>query len=163
MTKKKYTDFFPSMVDGSYRTAIYYTEDNYKRHVRLMSLTVQRYYKGGTVLSVGCGTGDIEATLPFPVVCYDIHNASQILHPELDFRGSWPEDEKFDLVLCLGAVLPFIPTEEQDAFVSNLISSTTDDGVVLLHGVQYVGTQQDVITEHLYPVKWPSHPKIKVI
>lgn len=162
MTKKRYTNFFDSMIDGSYKSAIYGDESSYNRYVKKMVVKVLRYYKGGTVLSVGCGTGDIEASLPFPVVCYDIHNAAQILHPELNFQASWPK-EQFDLVICLGAVMSYIPTEEQEQFVSNLLASTNEKGTVLLHALDYGGTQQDVIVEHLYPVKWPNHQKIKVV
>ena len=97
-----------------------------------------------------------------PVVCYDIHDAAKYLHPELDFRYDWP-DKKFELVLCIGSVLPYIPTEQQQDFINNLINSTTENGMVLMTGLNNKGVEQDIVVEHIYPPQYPSHPKIKVI
>jgi len=152
------TDFYDCMVDGSYQGFF----PDYEAYVTRQVLRVKRFYKGGAVLSVGCGNGDIEARLPMPVVCYDIHDAAKYLHPELDFRYDWP-DEKFDLVVCLGSVLPYIPTEQQQDFINKLINSTTENGMVLISGLNNRGVEQDIVVEHIYPPTYPSHPKIKVI
>ena len=93
---ERITDFYDCMVDGSYEDFF----PDYEAYVTRQVLRVKRFYKGGAVLSVGCGNGDIEARLPMPVVCYDIHDAAKYLHPELDFRYDWP-DKKFELVLCI--------------------------------------------------------------
>lgn len=155
---KGVTDFYDCMIDGSYEGFF----PDYEAYVTRQVLRVKRFYKGGSVLSIGCGTGDIEARLPFPVVCYDIHDAAKVLHPELDFRYEWP-NEQFDLVLCIGSVLPYVPTEQQKDFINNLINSTTEDGMVLISGLNNIGVEQDIVVEHIYPPTYPSHPKIKVI
>ena len=152
------TDFYQCMLDGSYKGFF----PNYEAYVTRQVLRVKRFYKGGNVLSVGCGTGDIEARLPIPVVCYDIHDAAKVLHPELDFRYKWP-DEKFELVLCIGSVLPYVPAEEQEQFVQKLLDATTDNGMVLMSGLNNRGVEQDIVVEHIYPPTYPSHPKIKVV
>lgn len=152
------TDFYQCMLDGSYKGFF----PDYEAYVTRQVLRIKRFYKGGNVLSVGCGTGDIEARLPFPVVCYDIHDAAKVLHPELDFRYEWP-DEKFDLVLCVGSVLPYVPTEEQEHFVQRLLDATTESGMVLITGLNNRGVEQDIVVEHIYPPTYPSHTKIKVV
>ena len=152
------TDFYDCMLDGSYEGFF----PDYEAYVTRQVLRVKRFYKGGNVLSVGCGNGDIEARLTMPVVCYDIHDAAKVLHPDLDFRYEWP-DEKFDLVLCIGSVLPYVPTEEQEHFVQRLLDATTESGIVLITGLNNRGVEQDIVVEHIYPPTYPSHPKIKVI
>jgi 2-polyprenyl-3-methyl-5-hydroxy-6-metoxy-1,4-benzoquinol methylase len=146
------------MIDGSYEGFF----PDYEAYVTRQVLRVKRFYKGGSVLSVGCGTGDIEVRLPFPVVCFDIHDAAKHLHPQLDFRYQWPEGQ-FDLVLCIGSVLPYVPTEQQPEFIERLLNSTTENGMVLMSGLSNKGEEQDIVVEHIYPVIYPSHPKIKVI
>ena len=152
------TDFYQCMLDGSYKGFF----PDYEAYVTRQVLRVKSFYKGGNVLSVGCGTGDIEARLPMPVVCYDIHDAAKVLHPELDFRYEWP-DEKFKLVLCIGSVLPYVPTSEQKILVDRMLNTTTADGMVLISGLNNKGQKQDIVTEYIYPAEYPSHPKIKVI
>tara|TARA_E500000318_G_scaffold111738_1_gene131493 strand:- start:62 stop:502 length:441 start_codon:yes stop_codon:yes gene_type:complete len=146
------------MIDGSYKRFF----PDYEAYVTRQVLRIKRFYKGGNVLSVGCGTGDIEARLTMPVVCYDIHDAAKQLHPELDFRYEWPEGQ-FDLVLCIGSVLPYVPTEQQQDFISKLIASTSSNGLVLVTGLKNTGHNTDIVEEHIYRVHYPSHPKIKVI
>ena len=146
------------MLDGSYKGFF----PDYEAYITRQVLRVKRFYKGGNVLSVGCGTGDIEARLPFPVVWDDIHDAAKVLHPELDFRYEWP-DGKFELVLCIGSVLPYVPAEEQEQFVQRLLDATTDNGMVLMSGLNNRGVEQDIVVEHIYPPTYPSHPKIKVV
>ena len=155
---ERITDFYDCMIDGSYEGFFL----DYEAYVTRQVLRVKRFYKGGAVLSVGCGNGDIEARLPMPVVCYDIHDAAKYLHPELDFRYDWP-DEKFELVLCIGSVLPYVPLEEQGKFIDRLLNATTEDGMVLITGLNNRGVEQDIVVEHIYPPQYPSHPKIKVI
>lgn len=145
------------MLDGTYATKYFGT--SYEKYIRTQVGRVRKQYRGGTVLSVGCGTGDIESELPFPVVCYDIHDACRTLHPELDFRDTWP-DEQFDLVMCIGAVLSYITPEEQPAFIERLLCSTKEDGKVVLTGIGYTGNPDR--GEIVYPTTFPSHPKIKV-
>lgn len=146
------------MIDGSYKGFF----PDYEAYVTRQVLRVKRFYKGGSVLSVGCGTGDIEARLTMPVTCYDIHDAAKQLHPQLDFRYQWPEGQ-FDLVLCIGSVLPYIPTEQQQDFINKLIASTSSNGLVLVTGLNNTGHNTDIVEEHIYRVHYPSHPKIKVI
>ena len=130
---------------------------NYRRYVAMQVGRIRKHYKGGTVLSVGCGNGDIESELPFDIVCYDIHDTAKKKHPHLDFKYEWPS-EKFDLVVCLGAVLSYIHPSNQDAFVSKLIQSTTDLGKVIYSGIGYTGNGEPV-----YPTEYISHPKVKVL
>jgi len=146
-------DFKRMMLDGSYSQLI----GQYDKYIAIQLGRIRKEYKGGTVLSVGCGDGEIESRLPFPVVCYDIHDAAKILHPELDFRYEWPED-KFDLVLCLGAVLSYIHPNEQPQFIERLLCSTKDTGRIVMTGIGYSGSQGETV----YPTTYPSHPKIKV-
>ena len=152
------TDFYDCMLDGSYKGFF----PDYEAYVTRQVLRVKRFYKGGSVLSIGCGTGDIEVRLPFPVVCHDIHDAAKQLHPGLDFRYEWPEGQ-FGLVLCIGSVLPYIPTEQQQDFIDKLIASTSSNGLVLVTGLNNTGHNTDIVEEHIYCVHYPSHPKIKVI
>jgi SAM-dependent methyltransferase len=152
------TDFYDCMIDGSYEGFF----PDYQAYITRQMLRVKRFYKGGNVLSVGCGNGDIEARLTMPVVCYDIHDAAKVLHPELDFRYEWP-DEKFDLVLCIGSVLPYVPTSEQAELVNRMLDATTEDGMVLITGLNNKGVEQDIVTEYTYNTEYPTHPKIKVI
>lgn len=155
---ERITDFYDCMIDGSYKGLF----TDYEAYITRQVLRVKRFYKGGTILSVGCGNGDIEARLPMPVVCYDIHDAAKKLHPELDFRYTYP-NEKYNLVLCIGAVLPYVPTKDQKKFVERLINSTTEKGIVLMNGLNYVADEQDIVVEHIYRPEYPSHPKIKVL
>ena len=155
---ERVTNFYDCMLDGSYKGFF----PDYEAYVTRQVLRVKRFYKGGAVLSVGCGNGDIEARLTMPVVCYDIHDAAKQLHPELEFRYEWP-DEQYDLVLCVGSVLPYVPTEEQEQFIDRLLNATTDDGMILITGLNNRGVKQDIVTEHIYPPQYPSHPKIKVV
>ena len=155
---KGITDFYDCMIDGSYEGFF----RNYEAYVTRQVLRVKRFYKGGNILSVGCGNGDIEARLPMPVTCYDIHDAAKQRHPELDFRCEYPEG-KYDLVLCIGSVLPYVPTEQQPEFIERLLNSTTENGMVLMSGLNNNGEEQDIVVEHIYPVIYPSHPKIKVM
>lgn len=141
------------MLDGSYSQLI----GQYDKYIAIQLGRIRKEYKGGTVLSVGCGDGEIESRLPFPVVCYDIHDTAKILHPELDFRYEWPED-KFDLVLCLGAVLSYIHPNEQPQFIERLLCSTKDTGRIVMTGIGYSGSQGETV----YSTTYPSHPKIKV-
>lgn len=152
------TDFYDCMLNGTYQG--FFTD--YEAYVTRQVLRVKRFYKGGTILSVGCGTGDIEARLTMPVTCYDIHDAAKQLHPELDFRCEYP-DGKYNLVLCIGSVLPYIPTEQQPEFIERLLNSTTENGMVLMSGLNNRGVEQDIVVEHIYAPSYPSHPKIKVI
>ena len=148
-------DFKRMMLDGTYADVV----GGYQSYVIRQVFRVRRHYKGGAGLSVGCGNGDIESMLPFPVVCYDIHDAAKVLHPELDFRYSWPS-EKFDLTLCLGAVMSYIEPSEQQNFVDKLICSTKETGSIIMTGIGHSGHQDDPV----YPiVAYPSHPRIKVL
>ena len=155
---ERVTDFYQCMLDGSYKDFF----SDYEAYITRQVLRVKRFYKGGSILSVGCGNGDIEARLPMPVVCYDIHDAAKQLHPELDFRYTYP-NEKYNLVLCLGSVLPYVPAKQQKKFVNRLIDSTTEKGIVLMSGLNNTGVKQDILVEHIYPPQYPSHPKIKVL
>jgi len=155
---ERITDFYDCMIDKSYENFFL----DYEAYVTKQVLRVKRFYKSGTVLSIGCGNGDIEARLSMPIVCHDIHDAAKQLHPELDFRYEWP-DEKFKLVLCIGSVLPYVPLKEQKQFIDRLLNSTTDDGMVLITGLNNRGVKQDIVIEYIYPPEYPSHPKIKVI
>ena len=153
------TDFRECMIDGRYGRLFF---RDYEAYVRKQVWRVRRYYKGGRILSVGCGPGDIEAALPYSVVCYDIHDAALVNHPELDFRYSWPNDQ-YELILCLGTVLPYVPTDQQNAFIERLLSTVTDDGQILIHGINYCPLPQWEIEDIYYRCEYPSHPQIKVI
>lgn len=152
-------DFRDCMIDGSYADTFF--SGKYERYVNARVWDVRRFHTKGSIVSIGCGTGDIEARLPYRVVCHDIHDAAKILHPDLDFRYEWPS-ERFETVICF-AVLPYVPTGDQSSFVDRLVNLTTDDGTVLLHNLDYRGTEQDVVQEKIYPVTYPSHPKIKLL
>lgn len=153
------TDFYSCMVDGSYKKLF----PNYEFYVNKQVDRIKQRYIGGTVLSIGCGNGDIEAALPFPVVCYDIHDAAKTLHPKLDFRHKWPAG-KYDLVLCMGAVLPYIPYCKQKTFIKRLLNSTTENGRVLMTGNHYTGDRgQNIVREHTYPTVTISNSKIEVL
>jgi hypothetical protein len=137
--------------------------DDYQAHIKRTAYKVRRHYNGGTCLSIGCGNGDVEMLLPFPVVCYDIHDAAKVLHPELDFRYEWPK-EQFDLVIAMGCVYSYIPPSQQKSFIADLLRSTTDEGLVLMNGKGYIGANRDdIVIERIYNPQYPSHPKIKVI
>ena len=155
---ERITDFYDCMIDKSYEGFF----PDYKAYVTKQVLRVKRFYKGGTILSVGCGNGDIEARLTMPVACYDIHDAAKVLHPELDFRYEWPT-EKFNLVLCIGSVLPYVPTNKQKELINKMINATTENGIVLITGLNNRGEEQDIVTEYIYSTVYPTHPKIKVI
>jgi len=153
------TDFYSCMVNGSYKKLF----PNYESYVNKQVDRIKQRYNGGAVLSVGCGNGDIEAALPFPVVCYDIHDAAKILHPELDFRPEWP-DEKYDLVLCIGAVLPYIPYCKQKIFIKRLLNTTTENGRILMTGNHHTGDRsQNIVKEYTYPTVPISDSKIEVL
>ena len=149
------------MIDGSYGEMFYGSEDSYQSYLASRVSLARRYYKGGKVFSVGCGDGRIESALPFDVLCHDIHDAAKVLHPELNFTSKWPS-EKFDLVLCFGAVINYIHPKEQGAFVQKLLDVTFDDGTILISGCGYAGMRPD-IEGNVYPCAYPSHQKIKVI
>lgn len=150
------------MIDGTYGSIFFGSKKTYRDYIVRQVYRVKRYYKGGKALSIGCGDGAIESQLPFPVVCYDIHDAAKVLHPDLDFRETWPEDEKFDLVICLGGVVTYIDADEQKMFIDRLIQSTNDNGVVLIHGINHKSSVFE-IEGVTHQCKWPSHPKVKVL
>lgn len=153
------TDFYSCMVDGSYKKLL----PEYTSYVNKQVDRIKQRYIGGAVLSIGCGNGDIEAALPFPVVCHDIHDAAKKLHPELDFRHEWPT-EKYDLVLCIGAVLPYIPYCKQKIFIKRLLNSVTENGRILMTGNHYTGDRdQRVVKEYIYPTVTVSNSKIEVL
>jgi hypothetical protein len=44
-----------------------------------------------------------------------------------------------------------------------MLDVTTEDGMVLITGLNNKGVEQDIVTEYTYNTEYPTHPKIKVI
>ena len=150
---KNISNFKQCMIDRTYENIF----DDYESHIRRTVFKIRKHYKEGTCLSIGCGNGDVEILLPFPVVCYDIHDAAKILHPELDFRYEWP-DGKYELVIAVGCVYSYVPPSDQEVFLQKLLNSVSEDGLILMNGKGYLGAnREDIIKEYTYNPQYTSH------
>lgn len=86
-----------------------------------------------TVLSVGCGNGDIEAKLSgrFDLTVYDTHNAALENHPDLHWVSDLPNGQ-FDYVYAHGSVFACIPQDEKQKFIDDISARVRDGGTLYI-------------------------------
>ena len=86
-----------------------------------------------TVLSVGCGNGDIEARLPknWDLTLHDIHDAATRDHPELFWVPHLPNGQ-YDYVYAFGSVFASVPQEDKQKFIDDLASRVKDGGTLYI-------------------------------
>lgn len=84
-----------------------------------------------TVLSVGCGNGDIEAKITdkFDLTVYDTHDAALKNHADIHWIPHLPNGQ-FDYVYAHGSVFACVPQEDKQKFIDDLASRVRDGGTL---------------------------------
>lgn len=86
-----------------------------------------------TVLSVGCGNGDVEEKInsKFDLTVYDTHDAAREKHPELHWLPHLPNSQ-FDYVYAHGSVFACVPQEDKQRFIDDLAARVKDGGTLYI-------------------------------
>jgi SAM-dependent methyltransferase len=96
-----------------------------------------------SVLDVGCGTGNLLASLPEGFVRrvgIDVQvgmvNHARRVHPGLDLRVGDVRDfqlgQTFDVITCVGLVLAYLSTEDELRAASSSMAAHAHDGTILV-------------------------------
>jgi hypothetical protein len=126
------TDFGAIFKNGLYRFMLGGPYEDYVQ--RSATKIIERAPSNArSVLSVGCGNGDVEAFLAdrFDITLHDVHDAARIAHPELHWVSSLPNNQ-FDYVYAHGAVFACVPHEQKQQFVDDLAARVVDGGTLYL-------------------------------
>lgn len=86
-----------------------------------------------TVLSVGCGNGDVEEKINnlFDLTVYDTHDAAKKKHSELHYLPHLPNSQ-FDYVYAHGSVFACVPQEDKQRFIDDLAARVKDGGTLYI-------------------------------
>lgn len=119
--------------DGLYRFMVGPSYDDYiDRSVeRVLSFAGE----ASSVLSVGCGNGDIEAKINdrFDLTIHDTHDAARQSHPGLHWLPHLPNGQ-FDYVYAHGSVFACVPQEQKQKFIDDLAARVRDGGTLYVCG-----------------------------